>query len=584
MERSGQGASNASYTRHPAVHGLSVVITGAILLAGCCALPLPDRQNLPSGGASYSALRPVVVDETLAAARANLGAAKAAEERQQGQCVDLYYQAAVLAWPQLEYGDQVAFQTYQESLARLLTAASRYGRLDPRGRLTIASARGRQIVPITYYGFAWKPSDFCQLLPAADFERNDLRHYYHTPGIGMSLVGVRQAACDEEFFRSRQTFPVTAVLRPTPSGTVLEFYNPLTFDSISVGPDRLRLDRDLTAPLVYLKKTTPTKYLQGFLDPGETDVKPKLVMMEPYQPGKIPVVFIHGLGSDPLTWTDATNSLRAQGDIYRRCQFWYFRYPTGGDLMESAAALRDKLLLARETCDPQHRDPALAQMVLVGHSLGGLIAQLQVTYSYNILWRHAAKQPLAAVRTTPQIREELQRKLFFDPSPLVKRVVFVATPHHGSSMALRLVGRTASKFVRYSADEEASYRQLMDCNRDIFYEYLWREKPTAIDLLEPDNPLLAALAQMPFGRCVRLHSIIGTGFTTLRGESSDGVVPESSAHQPGACSERFVAARHEQVNKVDGSVEELQRILREHALASSLQCNAQSIVGQIAPP
>ena len=196
---------------------------------------------------------------------------------------------------------------------------------------------------------------------------------------------------------------MTAVLRPAPGGAVLEFYNPLLFDSLSVGPARLRLDRDLTASLVYLKETAPHKYLQGFLDPGETDVKPKLVMMEPYQPGKIPVVFIHGLGSDPLTWADATNSLRAQGDIYRRCQFWYFRYPTGGDLMESAAALREKLLLARETCDPQHSDPALAQMVLVGHSMGGLVAQLQVTYSYDILWQHAARQPIEAVRTTPQM-------------------------------------------------------------------------------------------------------------------------------------------------------------------------------------
>ena len=76
------------------------------------------------------------------------------------------------------------------------------------------------------------------------------------------------------------------------------------------------------------------------------------------------------------------------------------------------------------------------------------------------------------------------------------------------------------------------------------------------------------MAQMPFSRCVQVHSIIGTGVTTLRGESSDGVVPVSSAHQPGACSERFVSARHEQVNKVDESLEELQRILREHALAS----------------
>ncbi len=480
----------------------------------------------------------------------------------------LYCQAAILAWQQLECGDRTAFPTYQESLARLIAAANHFGRLDPRGRLTIDTKYGCRVVPISYYGFAWTPGDFCQLLPAADFH-DDLRHYYYTPGIGTSLVAVRQASGDEEFFRERQSFPVTAVLRPAPDGAVLEFYNPLLFDSLSVGPATLGLDRDLTASLVYLKNVAPQRYLQGFLDPGDTDVKPRLIMMEPYQPGKIPVVFIHGLGSDPLTWSDAVNRLRAQGDIYRRFQFWYFRYPTGGDLMQSAATLREKLLLAREICDPGHLDPALAQMVLVGHSLGGLVAQLQVTYSYDILWQHAAMRPIEAVRTTPRMRADLQRRFFFDPSPLVTRVVFMAAPHRGAGMAQRLVGRAASKFVRYSAEEEAAYRQLMDCNRDVFREYLWKKKPTAIDLLEPENPLLEAMSQMPFGRCIPYHSIIGAWITTLRGGPSDGVVPVSSARLAGACSERFVSARHENVNKVDESVDELQRILRQHALASN---------------
>ncbi len=189
----------------------------------------------------------------------------------------------------------------------------------------IATAHGWQVVPISYYGFAWKPADFCQVHPAADFDDHDLQHHYYTPGIGLSLVAVRQASCAEAYFRPRQTFPVTAVLRPIQGGAVLEFHNPLIFDSLAVGSVVLRLDRDLTASLAYLKKAAPRTYLESYLDPGDPDVKPQLVLMEPYQPGKIPVVFIHGLGSDPLTWTDAVNRLRAQGDIYERYQFWYFR-------------------------------------------------------------------------------------------------------------------------------------------------------------------------------------------------------------------------------------------------------------------
>ena len=109
----------------------------------------------------------------------------------------------------------------------------------------------------------------------------------------------------------------------------------------------------------------------------------------------------------------------------------------------------------------------------------------------------------------------------------------------------------------------------MDNNRDIFAEYLWNSWPTSIDLLEPSNPLLQALACMPFSRCVRLHTIIGTGGRTLGGEPGDGVVPVSSARQAGVCSELFVPVRHEKLHRDAATVSDLMRILREHARESS---------------
>ena len=110
----------------------------------------------------------------------------------------------------------------------------------------------------------------------------------------------------------------------------------------------------------------------------------------------------------------------------------------------------------------------------------------------------------------------------------------------------------------------------MDNNRDIFAEYLWNSWPTSIDLLEPSNPLLQAFACMPYSRCVRLHTIIGTGGRTLGGESGDGLVPVSSARQAGVCSELFVPVRHEKLHRDAATVSDLMRILREHARESSL--------------
>jgi len=551
MERSERAVAIAISESGASAPLLGIVIIGAIVLTGCNACTLPHRQSCFDSTASvaYTAAKPA-----------------ATEEEERGMELDC--RLAIAAWRQLECGNAAALPDYQKSLARLLVRANRAGRLDPRGRLTIVTAHGVEFVPISYYGFAWKPGDFSQVLPAADF-RGDLEHHYYTPGLGVSLVAVRQACGEETYFRQRQSFALSAVLRPAGDEAALEFYNPLVFGAVAAGPTAWPLDRDLTASLVCQKAETPRRYLEGFIDPGETDVKPKLFLMEPYQPGKIPVVFIHGLGSEPMTWADAVNRLRVQGDLYAQFQFWYFRYPTGGDLLQSAAALREKLLIARDTFDPQHCDPALEQMVLVGHSLGGLMAQLQVTYSYDILWQHAAWKPLEVVRAPPKLQAELRASFYFDPSPLVKRVVFMATPHHGSSMARRLIGRAASHLVNYSGEKEEEYRHLMAANPDVFREFLLEKRPTAIDMLEPDNPLLDALARMPIGRCVHWHSIIGDPLITLDGERSDGVVPVSSARLPGACSELFVCARHAQVNKVDESVDELARILREHALASA---------------
>jgi pimeloyl-ACP methyl ester carboxylesterase len=602
------GANSCS---RPDPRSLPALLLCAILLTGCHSYSSRDRQTFSASEIRHTTFMPASgiacpTSASLAQAEGDFETGAQQESNGLESCVDFYYRASILSWQHLESSSassadpryQAAWRIYQRSLARLITTGCRFGRLDPRGRLIVADASGRHAVPITYYGFPWKPNEFCQVLRAGEFESRDIVRRYRSDGLGVSLVAMRQACGDDPHYSARQHFPVTAVLRLTGSSchaadgsvptdscastAVLEFYNPLLFDSLRVGPMVIGMERDLTAPFACLLKDTPRKFTEGFLDPGDADVKPKLFMMEPYQRGKIPVVFIHGLWSDPVTWVDAVNDLRAQGDICRQYQFWFFRYPTGKGLLESAAELREKLLLARESFDPAHQDAAMDRMVLVGHSMGGLVARLQVTYSYDILWRYAAKGPLETVRTTPAMRERLRRAFYFDPSSSVRRVVFIGTPHRGSTTSRRLVGRIASDLVHISGPEETQYQQLMGNNRDIFAEYLWKSWPTSIDLLEPSNPLLQAFACMPYSRCVRLHSIIGTGGRTLGGESGDGLVSVSSARQAGVCSELYVPVRHEKLHRDPASVNDLMRILRQHARESSSMTASGTLQAEVA--
>ncbi len=522
--------------RRPALRGLGLLVL-FLTISGCAA----GRSSRYVVGRPAAAA--VVSTDTSAAG--TLVQAQELDRAGQARAVELYYQAAVQAvprWQQFQTGgagDSASETAYRQALFGLVDSAQRYGRYDPRRQMIVVDGGGR-VVPIRYFGFAWRPDDFSRLASAEQTTR-DIAHHYRSPGLGLPLIGERVAACPQEtFFRPWQPFAVTAVLRPandsadpalgTAAGDhTLDLYNPLVFDAVPWGGVPRPLARDLTAPLAATVNEVPRQYLRRFTAPSDTSVQPQLMMVEPYQRGKMPVVFIHGLYSDPITWVDMVNELRVQRDLYDQYQFWTFRYPTGGDVLMSAAVLRQRLLLARETFDAQHTDRAMDSMVLVGHSLGGLVSKMQITTSSDILWREMALQPFDALRAPPEVRLKLAQALFYEPVPMVTRVVFIGTPHRGSGMTRRLAGRIGSALVKFGEEEDGEYRQVIDDNRGLFKPALMRGRPTSIHLLDPRSPFLAGLAQMPVNGATRMHSIIGTGGGNPLGEPGDGVVAVSSA-------------------------------------------------------
>ncbi len=139
---------------------------------------------------------------------------------------------------------------------------------------------------------------------------------------------------------------------------MLELYDPLNSADIEVAGRRVPLESDLSTPLAYLlnqpqlqkKLDQPTL---GLLDPDATGQLEGLFMLEPYQPGKIPVLMVHGLWSSPITWMEMFNDLRAVPEINDHYQFWFYLYPTGQPFWYSAAQLRHDLAVMRQTLDPR---------------------------------------------------------------------------------------------------------------------------------------------------------------------------------------------------------------------------------------
>ncbi len=528
-------------------------------------------RPIPVSPSAFSSVA-VVVSVDPAAAQAAFDEGKRLDRLDDAAAVDRYFQAAALAAEGISptgAGDPVAARSesiYRQALWCLIDAGQRFGRLDPRGQLTVLDG-GQRVVPLRYFGFAWKPHEFSRL-SAADVSSQGIAQRHVRPGLGIPLIGERVSGCEEVFSAPWQPFAVTAVLKPvtdgsTAGGYALELYNPLLFDCVAWRGGARPLSADITAPIAAFVHDSPRQYFRGFTAPSDVSVRPKLTMLEPYQPGKIPVVFIHGLYSDPITWADMINGLLAQRDLYEQYQFWTYRYPTGGDVLSSTSALRNDLRLARATFDPERSDRAMDAMVLVGHSLGGLVAKMQVTTSYDLLWREAAVQPFDALRAPPELEAQLARGFFFDPVAEVKRVVFIGTPHRGSGMARRAAGRIGNMLIRFDTAEDKQYQMLLEQNRDVFKPFLQRRRPTTIALLEPENPFLAALDRLPINCQTRLHSIIGTGGLNPTEAPGDGVVPVCSAEHAGD-SALEVPARHEWLHRHPSAIAEVSRILRLH--------------------
>jgi pimeloyl-ACP methyl ester carboxylesterase len=509
-------------------------------------------------------------EEALELARASFDRGCELEAATNPGCIEAFFNSAHWSWQSLAADSaSEAAECYGDALHHLIFAAQRFGQLDPARGLTIYADGQSETIPATHRGFAWKSDDFQRLRQPPTGHEPLLTRRYCCAGLGVPLVVQRRRNdCDPveaRFFPEKSYFAATAVLRfdgPTP---VLEFRNPLEAANVETDCGTLPLARDLSAPLAQSLDEAPRTYFSGFIEPGQATTLSRLTFLDPYQPGKVPVVLIHGLFSDPLSWADLVNDLRAAPGFSERFQLWVFRYPTGQGFLQSAAALRRELRAAVEQLDPAGSDPALRQMVLVGHSMGGLIAKLQVTHSDDLIWNRLAILPLDEIATTESTRALLAENCFFDPSPHVARVVFIASPHCGSLRSSEFVGRGAALFVEPSPEQAAIHEQLVRDNPGVFNPEFERRFPTSIDMLRPSSPLLAAMQEMRIGESVELHNIVGVSSPLSLDGPSDGVVSVHSAWHPGCQSVLAVGAPHVKVHRALRTSAEVWSILQAHA-------------------
>ncbi len=392
------------------------------------------------------------------------------------------------------------------------------------------------------------------------------------PGVGTPLLGVSK---EVEKLRIRRTVPATAFLRLGSSlkeiaegqgNARLELYSVFDRASVTVGDASVPLEADITTPRAYTLNQSfawRVEKLQ-FLNPGGA-LQSQLIQTSPYKAGLIPVVFVHGTFSSPVWWGEMINALQADPELRSRIQIWMFLYSSSNPILISAAELRQSLTNLVHQLDPEGKDPALQQMVVIGHSQGGLLTKLTATDTGNRLWSSVSKKSIESLDATDEEKKMLGNLFCPEPLPEVKRVVFISTPHRGSYRVGNFLRNIIRKLVSTPAWMARRGQSLMKLTEQMEVPKEVRTRHlTSIDGMSPKNPTMLALADTPVATNIVAHSIIPVkeGFSDIQ-TGNDGVVEYKSAHVDYAQSELVVRYSHSCQDQPI-TIEEVRRILHEH--------------------
>lgn len=505
-----------------------------------------------------------------------------------------------------------ASDLYNQSLEGLLRLVRKDGELKPGTQRTIRTSSHACSCEVVLNSTGWHADDFDRVEFVSDYQVQGLRNHYHNYGLGVPLIAVRKAHDDkdpaERFYPADLSFPLTAFLRVSPQqdeGTgrvgsrgdifapptlneskqstvisrtaphfVLELYDSLEHPTIEVASRRVPLEADFSTPLAYFLNQPQFQgdklSTEGLLYPGKVKDLQGLYMLEPYDPEKMPVVMVHGLWSSPVTWMEMFNDLRSDPAIRNHYQFWFYLYPTGQPFWLSGTQMREDLALMRRRLDPQRKAPALDQMVLVGHSMGGLVSKMQTVESGDAFWQTTSDHPFAELQADDDVKRTLANAYFFDPSPSVRRVVTIGTPHRGSQFANSTTRWLGHKLITLPAHMLQGRQELLKLNKGFFRPNSPIEISTSIDSLAPDSPILPVLLAAQPGPWVSYYNVVGhepdLGWRGWFTEEGDGVVSLASArldNMPQLKEQVVVPSDHVNVHRHPQSILEVRRVLLE---------------------
>ena len=413
------------------------------------------------------------------------------------------------------------------------------------------------------------------IIPASSLDFEGLRNQYRRDGLGAEMVAALPRPGKDGSAWSQMRYPSLTATIDFPGETlgdvlrtdeaILHIYDPFRTDQVVMRGYPVPLAANFTSGygLWLARSSFATQSLGTLFGKGDLLEEPHVYLMQPYQPERKTVIMVHGLASSPEAWINVANEIMGDEKLSREYQIWQVYYPTSIPIPINHAEIRKAIAKTLAELDPEGTAPASRDILLIGHSMGGILSRLMVSSSGEELWDSLLQGRKLSGSVRRKAREHLSEYLFFEPLPQVGRAVFIAAPHRGTPFADKGIARFIAGLVTLPVRIVTGV--IEPAVQLVAPELAGKDVPVnGIANLSAKDEFIVHAAKLPISPDVPYHTIVGRDDPEEPlNESSDGIVPYASSHLDGAVSEKVITSGHS-VQETPEAILEIRRIMHQH--------------------
>ena len=412
----------------------------------------------------------------------------------------------------------------------------------------------------------WELSSFEKFIICPDYEIENFNEIIFQKGLGLPLAAIPDKQNNfleigKNIKLIKYLYPCTFLLKfddlESENNEIitipkyLDFYKDIY---TNINDREIQLLNNYSAVLGnFLEKYPQVTEADYFFNPGDIikDDLMGLYMLSPYDEKKIPILFIHGLISDPQSMYQIVNTLMQYKQIRKNFQFWFYFYPSGQPILLDTYILRKILSEMEKKFGQPDQQSNFDDMILVGYSQGGLIAQLAIQDSKGSYFeKEVLHTQLKDLELSKKRLDEIKDMLVFKPLPFVKQTIFISTPHRGADMASWTSMQLLSDLISSPHSYYSNYKNMLLNVSKFTRKYNDNIlNGNAVDNLDPDSLFIKYTSKLPYGKNIKIHSIIGNEDSAGEVGGTDGIVPYSSSHLNNSSSEVIIQSDHHSIYK-----------------------------------